>query len=158
MPQYLWMPPICLGVSEHMGVSRHTGGIQIYMGCQNIWGIQTYKRHPNIWGCTDIQGVIQTCGGHPDIQGTSKYMGCPDIQGVSNHIGTSKYMGVYRHIRGIQTFRCVQTYGVIQIYRGHPKYPLCNVNVINSCMVKVTVANFSSFYIINSLCHYIPFC
>ena len=47
------------GASKHMGVSKHTGGIQTYVGGVQTYGdIQTYAGHPNISEFPNIQGAF----------------------------------------------------------------------------------------------------
>ena len=80
-------------------------------------------------------------GGHLDIQGPSKHTGgClniwahPDIQWASKHMGASRHTGASKHTGGVSKhMRASRCAGGIQTYS------LCDANVINSCMVKVTV-------------------
>ena len=94
---------------KHASASKHTGGIQMSVGCPNMGGvitcgspnidaskdmgmskhtggIQTYRGHPNIWGC------VQTYRRHPNIWGS------PNIWGHTNMGDVQTYREEYTPI------------------------------------------------------------
>ena len=106
--------------SKHVGVSKHMGAIWTYRGHPNIWGIQMYGVYGHPFSLTKHAFfLLFMYRGHPNIiktyGGIQTYGGCPNIQWSSKHVGKSKCMGAYGHPLSLTK----HAFFVLCMYRRH---------------------------------------